>query len=278
MFILIPNSPSLNQFRRSIGRAHGHWPLFVAHLTHAKSSAQSRPCSPGRFDGPSGPAGGRRRISGHRPGHPIRRASYRCFSTPLSTKSFAMRLSINRWSRKLHRWGAIICLVPTSLVFATGVLLQLKKQVTWVQPATVAGAEAEPELTLNDILAIARSVPDAEVESWEDIDRLDVRPGKHMLKVRCQNRWELQLDWHSGAILSSEYRRSDLIESLHDGSWFSDWTKLYLFLPNGMILCGLWLTGLYLWYLPIGARRKKKKKVPLRPTSADQSGHSDDRA
>ena len=32
-------------------------------------------------------------------------------------------------------------------------------------------------------------------------------------------------------------RRSDLIESIHDGSYFGgDWTKLGLFLPAGIVL------------------------------------------
>jgi uncharacterized iron-regulated membrane protein len=62
-----------------------------------------------------------------------------------------------------------------------------------------------------------------------------------------------------GRILSSAYRRSDWIEQLHDGSFFGDWAKLWLFLPNGIVLLGLWITGAYLWYLPFYAKRKKQK-------------------
>jgi hypothetical protein len=29
------------------------------------------------------------------------------------------------------------------------------------------------------------------IETWSDVDRLDVRPGKGMLKVRAKNRWEI---------------------------------------------------------------------------------------
>ena len=41
----------------------------------------------------------------------------------------------------------------------------------------------------------------------QDIDRLDVRPGKGMLKVRCKNSWEVQIDANSGKVLQVAYRR-----------------------------------------------------------------------
>jgi uncharacterized iron-regulated membrane protein len=83
------------------------------------------------------------------------------------------------------------------------------------------------------------------------------------VKVQARNHWELQLDLRDGKMLSSTYRRSDWIESLHDGSFFSEPAKLAIFLPNGIILLGLWFTGCYLWYLPYLARSRKKRKLPL---------------
>lgn len=82
-----------------------------------------------------------------------------------------------------------------------------------------------------------------------------------MAKVQCRNRWEVQVDLKTGDVLNVNYRRSDFIESLHDGSFFSEPAKLWVFLPNGFILLGLWCTGVYLWWLPFGVKRKKRKKV-----------------
>ena len=161
--------------------------------------------------------------------------------------------------RKLHRLGAILVLLPTAVIFTTGVLLQLKKDWTWVQPATVDGSAEELSIDWDAILEATRAIPEAEVDGWEDVDRIDVRPGRGMLKVRCNNRWEVQLDAATGAVLSSTYRRSDLIESIHDGSWFHDAAKLWIFLPAAFVLCGLWVTGAYLWWLPHGFRRRRKK-------------------
>jgi len=56
------------------------------------------------------------------------------------------------------------------------------------------------------------------------------------------------------------YRRSDLIESLHDGSFFTDTAKLTVFLANGAVLLALWVTGMYLWGLPLVARRGARRR------------------
>ena len=182
-----------------------------------------------------------------------------------------MAASWNRWSRKLHRWGAIITCIPLLLVIGSGVLLQVKKQVAWVQPKTVKGSAEIPSVDWQSILAATSSVPEASVSSWADIDRVDVRPGKGMCKVQCNNRYEVQLDLATAEVLAVNFRRSDLIESLHDGSFFTDAAKLWLFLPNGLLLLGLWFTGIYLWWLPIGAKRKKKKRAAEKSESGKSS-------
>lgn len=171
-----------------------------------------------------------------------------------------LRKIINKWSRKLHRWGAIITLAPVAVVIGTGLLLQLKKEVDWIQPPSARGVAAlggnEAAIDLAGILDSARTVEEAGIETWDDVDRLDVRPGRGIVKVRAKSGWEVQVDLHTGEVLQTMYRRSDLIESIHDGSYFGgDVAKLYVFLPSGAILLGLWLTGAYLWILPIWAKR-----------------------
>ena len=144
-------------------------------------------------------------------------------------------------------------------MIVSGLLLQVKKQFTWIQPPTEKGIASVPAVEWSEVLAVTIANENTNVQSWEDIDRLDVRPDKGVIKVRCKNRWELQIDAATGKQIASAYRRSDFIESLHDGSFFSDAAKLWIFLPNGFMLLGLWFTGAYLWYLPIMVKRKKKK-------------------
>ena len=163
-------------------------------------------------------------------------------------------------NRKLHRWGAIATALPFLLVIVTGLLLQLKKQLAWVQPPEQRTANTVPSLSMEQILRAAQSVPEAAVTDWRDIERLDVRPAKGIVKVIANNRWEVQVDLGTGAVLQAAYRRSDLIEQLHDGSWFADAAKLWVFLPSGVVVLGLWTTGLYLFVLPFLARAQKRRR------------------
>ena len=78
--------------------------------------------------------------------------------------------------------------------------------------------------------------------------------------MRGKNRWEVQIDTETKQVLQVAYRRSDLIEQLHDGSWFNEKVKLYIFLPSGIILFILWITGLYMFILPYTIKLRKKKK------------------
>jgi uncharacterized iron-regulated membrane protein len=168
---------------------------------------------------------------------------------------------MNRLIRKLHRWGALITVAPMLLVIVTGLLLQTKKQFAWVQPPTQRGSTDSPSISWAAVLKISVGIEEAQVNNWNDIARLDVQPQKGLIKIQCQNHWEIQIDAGSGEVLQSSYRRSDLIESLHDGSFFTEAAKLWIFLPNGLVLLGLWISGVYLWWLPIGAKRKKLRKL-----------------
>ncbi|MEN9791359.1 MAG: hypothetical protein RLZZ63_1017 [Gemmatimonadota bacterium] len=170
-----------------------------------------------------------------------------------------MRLSL--LSRRLHRWGALLTALPLVLVIGSGLLLQVKKQLPWVQPTEQRTAVSVPGLSWDLILAAAQAMPEAGVTGWEEIDRVDVRPSKGILKVITKSRWEAQLALADGAVLQTAYRRSDLIEHLHDGSFFGDPIKYWIFLPAGILLFGLWLTGIYLWALPTLTRRKRARQT-----------------
>jgi len=168
--------------------------------------------------------------------------------------------------RRLHYWGSILILVPILVVIVTGILLQLKKHWTWVQPPEQKGSAKVPGVSFEAILAACRAVPEAAIQTWADVDRIDVRPGKGMLKVTAKNGYEVQIDGATGEVLQVAYRRSDVIEAIHDGSWFHDWAKLGLFLPAAVILLGLALTGAYLFFLPLWVKwRRPRREKPARP-------------
>ena len=170
-----------------------------------------------------------------------------------------MKWNLKRGSRKIHRIGAVLIALPFLIVIVSGIVLQLKKDVTWIQPETRTGTPSTLVLSLDSLLSISQSVDEAEIESWDDIDRIDIRPDKGIAKVRAVNHWEIQIDTESGAIIQVEYRRSDIIESIHDGSWFADPVKYWIFLPSAIIVLILWISGMYLYFLPKLHKYRNKK-------------------
>lgn len=172
-----------------------------------------------------------------------------------------MNVNWKRFWRQVHYWGAIVIALPLLIVIVSGLFLQLKKDVAWVQPPTARGSTSDLAISFERILAAAMTVEEAAISSWDDVDRLDVRPSKGIVKVRGKNRWEVQVDASTAEVVQVAFRRSDLIESIHDGSWFHDKAKLWLFLPTAVILLGLWFTGIYLFILPYQAKWTKRKKA-----------------
>ena len=163
-----------------------------------------------------------------------------------------------RFTRKTHYWASLAIAIPAAIVIGTGLLLQFKKQSDWIQPPSAKGTAEDLSISFQDILAAATTVSEAEISSWADIDRLDVRPSKGIVKVRSKNRWEVQLDTATGKVLQVSFRRSDLIESIHDGSFFHPLAKMWIFLPSGILLLLMWLTGIYLFILPYLPRLRRR--------------------
>jgi uncharacterized iron-regulated membrane protein len=160
--------------------------------------------------------------------------------------------------RKVHSWASIVVALPLLVVVATGLLLQVKKDFSWVQPPEQRGSGA-PAVAFDSILAACIATPQAGISGWEDVARVDIRPSKSLVKVVSSTGWEVQLDAANGQVLQVAQRRSDLIESLHDGSWFGDWAKRGIFLPVGIALLLLLATGVYLFVLPYWRRRVSRQ-------------------
>lgn len=168
-------------------------------------------------------------------------------------------MKLNKQLRKVHYWISPFIFIPILIIVSTGILLQLKKQSDWVQPPIQQGVSNIPSIEFQEMLEAAKSIPEAEINSWDDIDRIDVRPEKGISKIRSNNQWEIQIDNQTKEILSVEYRRSDMIESIHDGSFFTDYVKFGWFLPTAILLIFMSISGIYMFLLPLFMKRKKAK-------------------
>ncbi len=168
-------------------------------------------------------------------------------------------MSINKLSRRLHYWGSFAAALPVVVILCTGILLQLKKHWSWVQPTEIRGTGTVPVIGLPDLIVSMQTDTSLRVTGWDDVSRIDIRADRGLAKVTLTSGWEAQVDLGTGVLLKTAYRRSDLIESLHDGSFFAgDWTKLGLFLPAGIVLFGLWVTGLWMFWVTWRAKRRRR--------------------
>ncbi|MEL6380242.1 MAG: PepSY-associated TM helix domain-containing protein [Pseudomonadota bacterium] len=168
-------------------------------------------------------------------------------------------MNMKRMIRDVHHWASIVVALPLIVMIGAGLLLMVKKEIDWIQPPTQKGsviavqsigADAGSLQSLDELVEAARTARPESFTDWGDLERIDIKPKKGVAKIISKDRWEVQVDLVSGTVLQTAYRRSDLIESIHDGSFFAKGAKLWIFLPAGLVLFGLWLTGLYLFFLP----------------------------
>lgn len=106
-----------------------------------------------------------------------------------------------------------------------------------------------------------------------EIDRIDVRPDKGMVKfVFVEGYWGVQIDCATGELLHIERRYSDLIENIHDGSYADRFfgtsygqLKLAYTTTIGLALMTFTITGFWLWF---GPKRFKKRNREHRQTQS----------
>jgi uncharacterized iron-regulated membrane protein len=168
--------------------------------------------------------------------------------------------------RLIHNWGSIIIAIPVVIMIGAGILLMLKKEFEWIQPSSEKGAEqtAVPTASIGDMWAAAKAVEKAGFTTWAELKRADLKPDKGILKLVSPTDWEVQVDTTTAKVLNVAERRSDIIEKIHDGSWFAEPLKLWFFLPVGIVLFVLWLTGLYMFFLPYYQKAKKSRDKAAR--------------
>jgi len=136
---------------------------------------------------------------------------------------------------------------------STGILLGWKKNVDLLQPPEQKGTSDKLNqwVSLEKIVQSASHAIDSVVGSPIEVDKLDVRPAKGIVKVIFkEGSWEVQVDGATGKSLSVAQRHSDWIEHIHDGSIVGDVFKITYTNLLGWGLLILALSGFCLWYGP----------------------------
>lgn len=169
-------------------------------------------------------------------------------------------MRFNKLNRSIHKWGSIVIAIPFLIILVTGILLLIKKEVSYIQPITIKGSAKIPSVSFEEILQAAKTVKHLNITGWESIDRLDVRPKKGLIKLQTHTHWEIQIDSATADILHVAYRRSDIIEKIHDGTYWQKKANWWLTLPIAIALLVISITGIFLFALPYIKRYKNKQK------------------
>ncbi len=143
---------------------------------------------------------------------------------------------------KLRRWHAylgLIAALPMIATAFTGVLLQLRSKIEWIQPSPVAVVleDGKPYLRVEEVLA----------KFPGQVEGLGLRPGKGGFSLRLKNGNDVQVHPQTGEILKDSPRRSTLLIKIHEGSWMGPFGSLGIHLVSGLILVFLIISGIYIF-------------------------------
>jgi len=172
-------------------------------------------------------------------------------------------MRVYRYFRKTHKWVGIMLSVVFLNLAITGILLLEKKKFAWIQPPTLTGTEGKVEdfISPRKLIEIVLSRGGTNFRSLEDIDRIDFRPDKRVFKAHSKHNYaEIQVDAVTGKILSTAWRPSDMLEDMHDGSYYADWLHATLMPVAGGGLLLLTVSGLYLWLAAWLRKRRQQRK------------------
>ena len=157
----------------------------------------------------------------------------------------------SRWTFYLHLWLGILMTGVILLVSATGVLLNHKRPLGLMPDVShTPSGRFEEALPLAELARRAEAAVGPAVAA-AGIDRMDVRPGDGLVKVRFSDRAvrEVDLDLHTGRVLHVGERNDVFLEKLHSGEIFGD-SWVLLSDASAVALALLLLSGYWLWLFP----------------------------
>lgn len=166
------------------------------------------------------------------------------YSAPIFGSNFIKKRASVK-NRLLHRWTAMLIALPILLVIITGIFLQVREPIDWIQPPTLQGSQKyQPVVALEQVLNEVKSVPEMKVNDWSDIKLLDLQPKKGIVKVSNYRELETQVDATTGEVLQTARRRNNFIVKIHD---FSAWNaRLWFGLPVDLGFLAIFTTGICL--------------------------------
>lgn len=164
-----------------------------------------------------------------------------------------------RLLRKWHRWVSIVIAIPFLITVVTGILLASRGFNPWVQ-SSYPPVASSLKISFDEILAAAKTVPEAQISDWKDVSQIDIRPSTGNIRVRSKNMIEIQIEGGTGKVTGSSIRRVSWLVSLHEGAEFGPWIRYGIFFPSALCVFFLLLSGVAVFFQPLIARRKAQHK------------------
>lgn len=151
----------------------------------------------------------------------------------------------------VHLWLGIAFTGVVLIVSLTGILLNHKRPLGLMPDVEHAPtADFTAALPLSELSRLAAESAGAEAAE-AGVDRMDVRPGKGLVKVRFDDAevTEVTLDLATGAVLNVGTRNDVFLEKLHSGEIFGDnWVLLSD--AAAVALAILIISGYWMWLYP----------------------------
>lgn len=152
-----------------------------------------------------------------------------------------------------HLWLGVVATLLTLVIAVTGIALNHKRGLGLMPDPDRPGAvELGEALSLDAFEARAREALQASgADASVPVDRMDVRPGHGLIKVRFDDRdvTEVTLALADGAVIHVGPRADVFMEKLHSGEIFgAGWILLSDGAAIALILLGV--SGLWLWLFP----------------------------
>ncbi|MCH8275879.1 MAG: PepSY domain-containing protein [Armatimonadetes bacterium] len=166
--------------------------------------------------------------------------------------------------RTFHRWVGITAALFLVVIAGSGFLLATKDSFSWVKPPTREGSPIED---LGELVSIqlateaAFAAGLADLQSTSDIDRVDYRPAQNVYKIRSRRGYhEVQVCGKTGEVLQVAQRNDQLVEDIHDMSYFAEILHTYWLPAVSVLLFSMAITGVTIFTVPIVRRIRFRRK------------------
>ncbi|MCW5936452.1 MAG: PepSY domain-containing protein [Fimbriimonadaceae bacterium] len=170
--------------------------------------------------------------------------------------------------RTLHKWVGLVCSLFLALISATGFLLAIKAKLDWVRPPTMSGGEVQ---SLSEVVSVQKAVDAVvalghpEIQSIDDLDRFEYHADKNVYKLISKDNYlEAQVCGLTADVLSTGRRNDQLLEDIHDMSFFSEGANEWLLPVVAAGLFVLSVSGIVIFAVPIFRRIKFERQRPGR--------------